>query len=57
MPLTSWGAGSRLIAANDCCNLASFKASALVQRNNGNCGKFSPGEPIIGSAKFTRTAN
>jgi hypothetical protein len=35
----------------------SLSASSLVQEENGFCGKFVVGGgPIIGSAKFTRTA-
>ena len=35
----------------------SFSATSLVQQNNANCGKFVEGQPITGSAKFTRTFN
>ncbi len=35
----------------------SYKATELVQKENGNCGRFEEGKPIIGSAKFTRTEN
>ncbi len=35
----------------------SFSASALVQENNGNCGRFEEGLAINGTAKFTRTFN
>lgn len=34
-----------------------FTATSLVQENNGNCGKFVEGQPINGTAKFTRTFN
>ncbi len=35
----------------------SFTATSLVQENNANCGKLVEGQPITGSAKFTRTFN
>ena len=51
-------ATAALVAAmGGTASAASVSATSLVQENNGNCGKFVEGQPIIGTAKFTRTIN